>query len=123
MTRGRPKRREIDRSLNALTKRALRTHKRKSPSKDNISEKVLVKYVSSSISNVHISPIRLLKKVRFMSLTISSPLLLNVDQTDHLTKDYLKSLFPPTAADPIMADLDDIESAWYLNDIIRKPGL
>jgi hypothetical protein len=123
MTIGRPKRREIDRSPNASTKRALRTHKRKSPSEDNISEKVPVEYVSSSISNVHVSPVRLPKKLRFMSPTISPPLLSNVDQTGHLAEDHLKSLFLPAAADPMMADLGDVESAWYSNDIIREPGL
>jgi hypothetical protein len=99
MTIGRPKRREINRSLNTLTKRGLRTYKRKSLSKDNISVEVPVESISSSISNVYISPIRLPEKVRFMSPTITPPLLLNVGQTGRLAEDHLKSLFLPAPAD------------------------
>ncbi|KAK5043448.1 hypothetical protein LTR84_011984 [Exophiala bonariae] len=123
MTIKRPKRRKIDRSPNAPTKQALRTHKRKSPSKDNVSEEVPVEYVSSSVSNLHVSPVRLPKRARFMSPTIDPPLLSDVDQTGRLAEDHLKSLFLPAAADLMMADPGDTESAWYSNDIIREAGL
>ena len=120
----RSKPREHDQSPIAPQKRALRTRKRKSPSKDNISEEVPVEHVSSCISTVHVSPVPLLKKVRFMSLTISPPLLSNVYPTGRLAEEHSDSPFLPGAEDPMMANLGDVESALEEPDsLLERPLL
>jgi hypothetical protein len=122
-TTERSKPREHDQSPNTPQQRALRTLKRKSPSKDNISEEVAVEHVSSSISTVHVSPVPLSKKVRLMSPTISPSLLSIVDPTGRLAEEHSDSPFLLGAADPMKADLGDVEPAWYSNDILREPRL